>query len=211
MKRVRVLLMFLVNTIFVNAQTSNEWFQQKETQIKYLVEQIGAFEAYGKVINKGYDIAHNGLTNIFNSKDEDFGMHARNFLSLWKVKSGIRNYSKVVFFIRMKEEVENSSKVLKTSATDFLNRGERAYISKVYSNLIDASNALADELDMVIHDDHLQLKDDERIERIDKIYLQMLDRYQFSRYFNNEIKILVINRLKEKAETKKLSQLFGLK
>jgi 3-phenylpropionate/cinnamic acid dioxygenase small subunit len=62
-----MVMMFLVNASLINAQTFDEWFKQKETQIKYLVEQIGALKAYGEVVKRGYDIAHNGLTNVFNS------------------------------------------------------------------------------------------------------------------------------------------------
>jgi hypothetical protein len=55
------------------------------------------------------------------------------------------------------------------------------------------------------------LKDDERIQRIDKIYFQMQDRYQFSQLFGNEIKLLVIDRLKDGKEVNKLYSLYGIK
>ena len=56
-----------------------------------------------------------------------------------------------------------------------------------------------------------KVKDDERLQRIDSIYLEMQDRYQFSRYFISQIKLLVISRLKEKNEVNKLSSLYPIK
>jgi hypothetical protein len=211
MKKLVVLSICVVSTNFLNAQTFNEWFKQKETQIKYLLEQIAALRAYGEVINKGYDIAHSGLTAIFNSKDGDFKQHSDYFLSLWMVKTSIKSYSKVVSILRMETEIEKTNRAMNSFVTELLNAKERNYIKAVYSNLFNECVGLVGELKMVVSDNQLQLKDDERIERVDKIYLQMLDRYQFSNYFSNGIKLLVLNQLKEKNEINKLSTLYSLK
>jgi hypothetical protein len=204
-------MVFLVNACCVNAQTFDEWFKQKETQIKYLVEQIGALKAYGEVINKGYDIAHNGLTNVFNSKEEDYRQHNNYFLSLWKVKPGIKSYSKVLTILSLKADIEKQYRLTKSSATEFLNDKERSYVNSVYASLISGCYDLADELQMIINDDHLQLKDDERIQRVDKICLQMLDRFEFSQSFANEIRLLVFSRLKEENDVGKFNALYGIK
>ena len=211
MQRVIIVTVFLINAIGVNAQTFDEWFKQKETQIKYLVEQIGALKAYGEVVKRGYDIAHNGLTNVFNSEEGDYKQHSNYFLSLWEVKPGIKSYSKVLSILNMKADIEKQSRLTKSYVTEFLNDKERNYVNSVYASLISGCNDLADELEMVINNDQLQLKDDERIQHIDKIYLQMQDRYEFSQSFANGIKLLVMNRLKEMKEVTKLYSLHGLK
>lgn len=211
MKKLVVFWICVMSTNFLNAQTFNEWFKQKETQLKYLLEQIAALKSYGEVINKGYDIAHNGLTTIFNNKDGDFKQHSDYFLSLWMVKTGIKSYSKVVSILRMETEVKKNTRAIKSFVTELLNAKERNYINAVYSNLLNECHGLADELKMVISDNQLQLKDDERLERIDKIYLQMEDRYEFSNYFSNQIKVLVLNRLREKNEVDNLSTRYRLK
>ena len=203
--------MFAINACMVHAQTFDEWFKQKETQIKYLVEQIGALKAYGEVMNKGYDIAHNGLTNVFNSKEGDYRQHSNYFLSLWKVTIGVKSYSKVLSILSMKANIEKQCLLIESSATKYLNDKEINYVHSVYANLISGCNDLADELEMVVNDDQLQLKDDERIQRIDKIYLQMQDRHQFSQSFANEIKMLVVGRLKEGNDVNKFYSLYGMK
>ena len=52
-----------------SAQTLAEWTQQNKTQIKYLVEQIAALQAYALVAEKGYSIAKTGLNAIGNIKN----------------------------------------------------------------------------------------------------------------------------------------------
>lgn len=210
MKKAIVIGMLVINASVVSAQTFDEWFKQKETQIKYLIEQIGALKAYGEVINKGYDIAHNGLTNVFNSKEEDYSQHSNYFLSLWKVRRGIKSYSKGFSILSMKADIEKQYWLIESSATEFLNDKERSYVNSVYTGLVNGCNDLTSELDMVINDDQLQLKDDERIQRIDQINFEMNDRYQFSQSFANKIKLLVISRLKERNDVNKFYSLFGI-
>lgn len=211
MRKVIMIGMLIIHASMLHAQTFEEWFKQKETQIKYLVEQIGALKAYGEVINKGYDIAHNGLTNVFNSKEGDYRQHNNYFLSLWKVKPGVKSYSRISSILNMKADIEKQYRLIKSSATEFLNDKERTYVNSVYGNLIYSCNDLADELKMIINNDQLQLKDDERIQRIDKIFGEMQDRYQFSQSFASEIKLLVISRLKEANDVSKLNSLYGIK
>jgi hypothetical protein len=203
--------MLSIGTLNSNAQTFDEWFKQKETQIKYLVEQIGALKAYGEVVNKGYDIAHNGLTNVFNSKEGDYRQHNNYFLSLWKVKPNVKSYSKVLSILGMKADIGKQYRLIKSSTTDFLNDKERSYVNSVYTSLVSDCDDLISEMNMVINDNQLQLKDDERIQRIDKIYFEIKDRYQFSQSFANEIKLLVISRLKEGNDVNKLYLLYGIK
>ncbi len=203
-------LALLTATGSVNAQTFNEWFKQRKTQIKYLVEQIGALKAYGEIVNRGYAIADKGLASIVNSKEGDYRQHDGYFLSLWKVKTGVRSYPKVPAIYTMKAAIENQRQWIKSGVTDFLNGNERLYVNSVYANLSKGCNDLANELEMVLIEDQLQLKDDERIARIDRIYLEMQDRYAFSRSFSNQIKMLAASRLKEKIEMGQLSSLYGL-
>ena len=211
MQKIIIVALCFINASLVNAQTSDEWSKQEETQIKYLVQQIGALKALGAVINKGYDIAQSGLKNVFTSKEGDYQQHNNYFLSLWKVKPCVKSYSKAFSILRMKVEIEKQFRLIKSSATEFLNDKEREYFISVYTSLVSGCNDLANELDLVINNDQLQLKDDERIQRIDKIYLGMLERYQFSQSFANEIKQLVMGLLKEERDVNNFYSLYGIK
>src|ERR1700676_4411499 len=82
-------------TSYLHAQTFDEWFQQKKTQVKYLVNQIAAYQVYTKYLEKGYDIAQNGLTTIHEIKKGEFNLHSGFFNSLKSVNPEIAKYSKV--------------------------------------------------------------------------------------------------------------------
>ena len=71
MKRMITVWLLASTAGSLKAQTPDEWFKQKETQIKYLLEQIVALKSYGDMVNKGYNIAQNGLATIFNCKNKD--------------------------------------------------------------------------------------------------------------------------------------------
>lgn len=211
MKKLILVAMLAIGVCVAKAQNFNEWFRQKQTQIKYLTEQIAALKAYGEVVNKGYAIAQNGLTEIFASKNGDYKQHTTYFNSLWKVKPGITGYSKVLSIYQMRDAMVKQQQLVMSLVTDLLTGKEKEYINSVYSNLIETCNNLITELNMITSDDQLQLKDDERIDRIDTIYLEMQDRYAFSQSFTAELKRLVMNRLKQKDESSKLSGLYGIK
>ncbi len=194
----------------VQAQTFDEWFRQKKTQIKYLVEQIAALKAYGAISNKGYGIAKIGLTGISTSKDGDYRQHRHYITSLRKVKPGIRNYSKVVSIYEMKSLIQKYRRFVESYPTGLLRGKEKNYIAGVFNGLVEGCKDLTTELEMVINDEWLQLKDDERISRIDKVYFEMQDRYEFCRSFTGQVKILVGNRLKNKNDRMRLSSLYGI-
>src|SRR6476661_750300 len=125
MKQMITVWSLVLTTALANAQTFDEWFKQKKTQIKYLQEQIAALRSYGALVNKGYDIAQNGLTSIFNSKDKDHKQHDNYFNSLWKAKPDIRSYRKVASIFQMKNHISNQFKSSKISVAELLNGGER--------------------------------------------------------------------------------------
>jgi hypothetical protein len=211
MRKLIIVAMLVTSSGVVKAQNFNEWFRQKQTQIKYLTEQIAALKAYGEVMNKGYAIAQNGLAGIFTSKVRDYKQHNSYFISLWKVRPALTCYSKVLSIYQMRAAMVKQQQLVKSSVTDLLAGKEKEYIHSVYSNLIGTCNSLITELYMTTSDDQAQLKDDERLDRIDKIYLEMQDHYSFSQSFTAELKLFVMNRLKQNDETSKLSRLYGIK
>jgi len=64
-----VTIIILLSGAQVNAQTWNEWFRQKKTQKKYLVQQIAALKVYLKYLKQGYRIVDKGLSLVGDIKD----------------------------------------------------------------------------------------------------------------------------------------------
>src|SRR5438046_10687304 len=101
MKNIIIILSFLVAGQLCRAQTYDEWVRQKETQRKYLIEQIVAFKTYIDYAWQGYSIAKKGLNTIKDIKNGDLNLHDNFFKSLSAVNPRVKKYSKVAAIIAM--------------------------------------------------------------------------------------------------------------
>ena len=82
-------------------------------------------------------------------------------------------------------------------------------MGNVYSNLFNKSLQNLDELTMVITAGKLRMSDDERLNAIDRIYIDMGDKLVFLRTFNKENNVLAIQRGREMVDTKVSKKLNG--
>ncbi len=213
MKKPLVFILISIFSTSVNAQTFGEWFRQKATQKKYLLQQIASLQVYIGYVQKGSSIAHDGLNFIGNLKKGDLNLHADYFNSLKAVNPCIKKYSRVADIIALQLEIVSVYKnafrhVQKSKA---LNGDELSYINAVFNNLIDACTGTIDELTTIITNDQLQLKDDERIERIAALYNDMQSKYSFVKSFAAEAKILAVSRLKEQNDVETSRTINGIK
>ncbi len=213
MKKIIVITILTTSVTGCNAQTFAEWFKQKETQKKYLVQQIAAFQMYLRYVQKGYSIAQKGLTTISSIKKGDFNLHRDLFSSLKSINPKIRNYAKVadivLFQIKIVQVYKDAYKQVQT--THCFNAGEVDYIFKVFTNILSACADIIDVLIIVTTDEELEMKDNERLKRIDALYIEMQDNYTFAKSFENEIKVLVVQRMKEKNDVQTSRTLHGIK
>ena len=82
-------------------------------------------------------------------------------------------------------------------------------MGNVYTNLFNKSLQNLDELTMVITAGKLRMSDDERLNAIDRIYIDMGDKLVFLRTFNNENNVLAIQRGRVMVDTKISKKLNG--
>jgi hypothetical protein len=64
---------------------------------------------------------------------------------------------------------------------------------------------------MVITSNQLEMKDDERLKRVDKLYFDMQDKYSFCSSFSEEMGLLSVQRLGEQIEIHRSKLMNGLK
>jgi len=193
----KILTIFLLVIGFgVQAQNWQEWTQQKKTQIKYLVNQIAAYQVYATYVEKGYAIAKKGLTTIQNIKKGDFSLHDEYFTSLKNVNPKIKSYWKVADIIALQLKIVQSYHQQKNALrqSSQLTPDEINYCNRVFINLLDGCTNIIDQLILLITDGSLQMKDDERIKRIDALHAEMNDKYVFAQHFTNEANELAIQR-----------------
>ncbi len=214
MKKILLFLLLFVSAAgSLQAQTFAEWFNQKQTQRKYLLQQIAALQVYIGYAKKGYNIAKEGLTTIGGFTRGEFNLHTDYFNSLKSVNPEIRRYVKVADIIALQIKiVQNYNRTYRRlNSSDAFSDDELAYIGRVFSRLLDDCDRTLDELITITTDGKLEMKDNERIERIDKLYLDMQDKSTFSQSFSNDAKSLAASRLKEKTDVQTSRVLQGIK
>lgn len=197
----------------INAQTYDEWFRQKKTQLSHLMKQIAAYQVYEGYLRKGYDIAKQGLTAISDLKNGEFNLHQTFFSSLSKINPAIQQYSRIADIITLQAAILTQYKrgYKDAQQSQMLNSNEVEYIYSVFTTLLnDCSNNISDLIALTTNN-QLQLKDDERLQRIDTIYKDMQSKYLFAKSLNNESTGLNLSRQKEQNETSTLKTLYNLK
>ncbi len=199
---------FIFSVRTANAQTFNEWFRQKNTQTKYLVQQIVALKVYLGYLKKGYDIAQKGWTTVENIKNGNFNLDRDFFRSLKNVNPAIKNSAKAAdiiafqyYIIRDFRRVYNFCENNKNFTPE-----EIRYIAKVHTNMLFLCDASISELLNIIQADKTEMTDDERIMRIDRIYEDMSDKCAFVKAFGNDATALSMEREKEAHEIELLKK-----
>ena len=214
MRQIMIIILgfILCAQISARAQTWNEWFKQKKTQKKYHYEQIAALQMHLDNLKKGITIVYKGLTTIHNIKNGDFNLHRDFFGSLKSVNPRISNSAKVADIIAFQVYVIRNLKTIYNycKGNESFTAEEIRYVALVYSNMLFLTDASISELLDIIRSDKSEMKDDERLKRIDNLYDDMLDKHAFVTGFGNEVVLLSHQREKEKREAEILRKLNGI-
>lgn len=194
-----VIVLFSFQMLY--AQNWNEWFEQKKTQKKYLLQQIAALKIYLGYLEKGYDIANKGLKTIHEIKKGDFDLHSQFFNSLKLVNPNIQKWAKVADIITYELRIIKIAKenIGSMKANGRFTNEELDYCKMVFDNLLFECLGNIDELVMITTSGELEMKDDERMKRIDQFYEDMRDKYSFTCSFSNDISLLSFQRMDEQS------------
>jgi len=204
MKKLLLLVLFAVLVMSnMNAQAK---------QRKVLLQQIAALKVYIDAAQKGYSIAKKGLNTIGDLKRGEFKLHTDYFNSLKRVNPKIKNYTRVAEIIGLQLKIMKSYRRTYNNLkeTDLFHGSELDYIKRVFGRLLDNCNDTLDELIIVTTDGQFEMKDDERIERIDSLYYSMMDNYSFIQSFNKQAKLLHLSRVKESKEVQMTNKHYGI-
>lgn len=187
-----VLLLLMAGPAMAQSRWYQEWFQQKKTQNKYLINQIAALQVYIGYLKKGYRIYNKGLTTIGRLKDGTFSLHKDFFLSLKNINPEIARYARVADIVQLQVgTVQAVNRTLGTVRDNGRLRPEEiAYLVRVYGRLLEDCTLLVDELIALTTSGKLEMEDDERLQRIDGLYMEMQDKYRFAERFGREALLL---------------------
>ncbi|KAA8480080.1 hypothetical protein BDE36_2438 [Arcticibacter tournemirensis] len=212
-KRAGALLTYTILTALLTsflttgkAQIWNEFFKQKKTQKKYLLQQIAALQMYIGYVQKGYEIADEGISTVKSIQDGEFSLHSAFFSSLKAVSPVIRNNTRVAEIIEMQLAVSGALKEIKKE--DNLTPENIEYITDVSSTVLKECASGLDELLLVITAGKTEMKDDERLKRLDNIYHSMKNKSDFVQNFSGEVLLLTNQRRSEQESLKKLGRFY---
>lgn len=179
----------------VQAQTFSEWWNQKSTQKKYLVQQIAALQVYIAFLEKGYQVVNTGLNTVKDITNGEFHLHDAYISSLKKVNPVIRDDKRISEILAMREYIGEAFAKIKNNP--LLSVEQNTYIASVREKVLAECEADINELLLVITSGKVEMTDDERIKRLNKVYLAMQDKTAFTQHFCNQVAILIQQRTEE--------------
>jgi len=183
---------------------------QEMQQLLLNIEKLAQFKQILQDMKKGYQILNGGYKKIKDLSQGNFSLHKTFIDGLMQVSPTVKNYKRVGDIINYQmllvKEYKSSFKRFNNSA--LFNEKEIKYVEKVYANLFKQSLRNLDELTMVITANKLRMSDDERLESIDRIYIDMQDKLLFLRSFNANASVLSVQRSKEHNDVYSLRNIY---
>lgn len=160
---------------------------------KVLLEQIAALRIYAQYAQKGYSIAKKGLDAIGKFKDGEFGLHTDYFNSLGNVNPAVRMYGRAAQILLLQGKILQQCNATRGTleGDDYFHGDELDYVERVFARLMEDCERILTDLEAVTNDNQLEMKDSERIGRIDALYEEMMDAYSFCEQFTGDAKMLV--------------------
>jgi hypothetical protein len=180
-------------------------------QLMLNIEKLSQLKQVLSDMKKGYETLSNGYGRIKDIAQGNFKLHEVFLDGLLLVNPELRKYRKV------KDIIEYQLLLLKEYQSAFgrfssggnFRAEEIAYLSKVYAGLFDRSIQNLDELAMVMTSSKLRMSDDERLEAIDRIYIDMREKLGFLVRFNEQAAILDKQREELLKTAKTMKSLIG--
>lgn len=188
----------------------------QSTEIQQLllnVEKLSQFKNILSDMKKGYTVLTTGYNAVKGIAQGNFSLHETFMDGLMLVSPEVRKYRRVADIIACQSAIvsEYRTAFARFKASDNFNLSEVDYLGRVYGQLFSQSADNLDELLMVITSGELRMSDDERLQAIDRIYADTSDKLNFLRSFNRQTSILNLQRQKEKADIKGMSNYFNIK
>ncbi|MGF7072347.1 hypothetical protein [Mucilaginibacter sp. 3215] len=189
------------------AQTFAEWFSQKKTQKKYLLQQIAALQVYSGYVKTGYNIAKGGLGSIGGYITNENGLHTDYYTRLKTVNTTVKNNPQVNDIIRWQGDILKQTGAIQKQTG--LTSNESSYTKKVCQSLLQDCDARINDLMLILSDNKAEMSDEERITLIARLHQAMQDNYRFAASFRSQLRIYVGNKAQEKQDNQTLKKLYA--
>ncbi|MCX2450043.1 hypothetical protein OQX61_02060 [Pedobacter sp. PLR] len=191
------MLVVLMFSFSAKGQTFAEFFKQKKTQKLYLLQQITALQVYAGYAKKGYEIVGSGLGVVQNFTGGEFRLHTALISSLKQVSPSVRAHVKIEELTALLRSMDQAFDGIPMGD---LSAGNRVYVLEVKAQVMDQCRSDLDELITIMTSGKLEMSDDERIFRVQRIRQSLGEKYAFVLDFSKQV-WLVIQGNKEEQES----------
>ncbi|MFD0765404.1 hypothetical protein ACFQZI_11120 [Mucilaginibacter lutimaris] len=210
------LCIFSLTWIAFQAQAQSlsfsDLFGQQGKKKKLMAEQVSGIYTYLAAIKGGYSIMQNGLDLSHELKGGTLGLHTSYYNSLQQVNPVVKQEPKGKAIADLYGELSNrfSTELSWQKKQRVLKANELSYLEKVSDNLIRLAGKDLAETNAVLTPGKLQLTDQERLDRLDKLYAAMKEKAGFAASFTAKSRALAQNRQRAKAEKTQIQKLYGI-
>lgn len=210
MKKIIIISAAVLSALLSPAKASAQ--TNEIAQLLLNVEKLAQFKQILSDMKKGYEILNGGYNIVKNISEGNFSLHKAFLDGLMEVSPTVRNYRRVVDIaddqVTLVKEYKNAYDRFRRDNN--FNPDELAYLGRVYDKLFKESLRNLDELLTVVTAGKARMSDDERLQAIDRIYLDMQDKLMFLRHFNNNTTVLAVQRAKERNDAQALQKIYGV-
>lgn len=205
-KTAMIVVLFFVLTLPTRVQAQS----QEAAQLILNYEKLQQLEEILDNMYKGYKILTKGYNTIKDIAEGNFNLHQAFLDGLFAVNPSVRNYKRIPYIIQYQQflvkEYKRAFNCFKNDPN--LTVREIKYLENVYGSLFKQSLRNLDELLMIVTATKLRMSDEERLQAIDRIYLDMENKLVFLKVFNSSTQMLAMQRARENHDVETLQKLY---
>lgn len=206
MKAIKITLIALLLNTAARAQSADL------TQLILDIEKLTQLKGILTDMKTGYDMVNGGYNQVKSIAQGNFSLHETFLNGLNAVSPGVANYGRVADIVLLQanlvSEYKRYQQQFKQSGT--FNSDELAYMTNVYTTLLQASLQNLSRLTDILMAGKLRMSDDERLKAIDHIYADTSDQSAFLKSFDRQGILLSFQRSKDLNDTQTLKHLYQL-
>jgi hypothetical protein len=200
----------LMNAVLLTSRVAGQ--AQEVQQLLLDVEKLSQLKSILEDMKKGYEIVSQGYTTIKNLSKGNFNLHAVFLDGLLKVSPVVRNYRRIPDIVQAQIRLvrEYKSAYRRFASSGWFSQEELSYMKSVFENLLIQSFKNIEALTQVITAGALRMSDDERLTAIDNIWKVASDQLIFLRRFDQDNKLLALQRAKAAADIRTQKKSFSV-
>ena len=200
----------VVMMVFMKSHSYGQ--SQEAKQLLLDVEKLAQLKNILTDLKKGYEIVSGGYNAIKNISEGNFNLHAVFLNSLLEISPTVKKYKRIIDIVSTQLKIVSEYKraLHQLTASEKFTADEINYVQRVYSNLLNQSLKNLDALATIVTAGKMRMSDDERLGAIDGVWKEVESQFNFLQHFNNQAKVLALQRAKEQNDVSTMNQLYNV-